>query len=72
MEKVIGVIAIESGEILNHASASIPGDYHTLCGLSLTDDLFERVDIPRKSKITCQNCFCIWSESLRFRENDFA
>ncbi len=71
MRKVVAVREIMTGEVTYHASASLPGDYHTLCGLSLTDDIFEQAKAPYRVKVMCLRCRLVWEEAKRFRVCDF-
>ncbi|CAM5570219.1 hypothetical protein [Eoetvoesiella caeni] len=51
--KVIGSHEHDTGTILFHAEAELPGNYHTLCGISLDDDLFEPIEPPIDQKVNC-------------------
>lgn len=70
--KVVGAYRPETGETTWHAAAALPGNYHTLCGLSLDDDEHEPKTAPRGQKIECAACFAVFTETRRFRVSDFA
>lgn len=69
---VVGSISNETDEVIYHEAGGTAG-YHTLCGLSLDDDLFRAVeeDIPRRQRITCRQCFSVWQEARSLRATDF-
>lgn len=68
---VIGSKAVETGEVVWHASATMPADYHTLCYLSLNDDQFEQVEPTKGQKVECEHCKAVWLQAKRFKSQDF-
>jgi hypothetical protein len=54
-----------------HAEANMPGNYHTLCSLSLDDDLQESVEPQGGQKVTCVACRNAFMEAKRFKASDF-
>lgn len=67
---VVGVREAETGKVRVCAKADMPGNYHTLCGCSLDDDMF--VEAPtRLKKVTCEGCFAVWREAQLFKRSDF-
>jgi hypothetical protein len=71
MASIIGAQSTESGELTWHAAAALTGNYHTLCGLSLDDDLTDPVAPERGQKITCHACKVTHSEASKFKLSDF-
>lgn len=69
--KLVTARDVDTGETHTHARANLPGDYHTLCGLSLSDDQLEEVPTEGVTKIECVICHAVWAEALRFRRSDF-
>ena len=66
---VIGARPVEGGPTEWHGQASV-GNYQTLCGLSLDDDLFAAV--PGNHRITCPQCRATWLAARSIRAVDFA
>lgn len=71
MSTVVGARDTQTGKIVWHAAAEMPGAYQTLCCVSLIDDLFESVEPARGQKIKCIFCWQAWTEAKRFRKTDF-
>jgi hypothetical protein len=71
VSKIIGSKDVATEEIIYHASCDPSGNYDTLCGVSLSDDMFEPVHPSRGQKITCDHCYRIWLESRRYKASDF-
>ena len=69
---VIGSKEVETGEIVFHAKAAIPGDYPTLCGVSLNDSMFEEVEAKDTQKITCTHCWALFNAAKNFKVSDFS
>lgn len=69
--KVVGAREVETGDTSWHASANINANYHTLCGISLDDDLHEPIPAQRGQKIDCVHCKNVVIEASRFKMSDF-
>lgn len=71
--RVIAVRCTEDGEVSWHAEGDPGANYHTLCGLSLDDDLFEKVPAAtRQHKISCATCRTVFELAMTFRRAQFA
>lgn len=68
MQKIIGAIEHETGNIEYHAH--IGGEY-TLCGTAIDGDMFSVVDVPDGQKIDCKTCRHMFEDARRFRASDF-
>lgn len=68
----IGVRDVGGGRVSICASVDPGGNYQTLCGNSVDDDMMEEVIIPSNARITCGACRRIWAEAKRFKPSDFA
>lgn len=63
----------QEGKVTTHAAADPTGaGYGTLCGLSLSDDEFQQVDIPDSRRIDCETCKAFWQAARLFKASDFA
>lgn len=67
--QVVG--ALIDGEVTWHADANSGANYHTLCGLSLDDDIASKVPAKRGQKINCEMCRQAWDAARLFRSKDF-
>lgn len=71
MRAAIGSVDVDSKERIVHQACGIAG-YHTLCGISLNDDMFESFKPKAGAKINCVMCHAIWEESKRLCYDDFS
>ena len=68
----VGVRCLEDGgSVRVCAEANMPGNYHTLCGVSLDDDQFEAAPIPESKRIDCNDCKAVWLAARAFKADDF-
>ena len=70
-DAVVGAKSSEDGETTWHARAELPGNYHTVCGLSLDDDMQEAVRAPRGQKVDCTACHETWLTIRKIRAGIF-
>ncbi len=56
-----------------HIKVEMPGNYHTLCGLSLDDNEHAQGGPAYRGKSDCHMCYLTWStvQSLKLRPRDF-
>lgn len=69
-ELMVAAIDDSGAEVVVHAAAGWAG-YHTLCGLSLNDDMAHEADMPSRGKINCASCWNVYTEARKLRASDF-
>lgn len=73
--KVVGAQSTtdESAPVVWHASAHMPANLDTLCGVSLGDSDYRQVPPSGlKPKVTCEDCLKVWRQAMRFKIGDFS
>lgn len=69
--RLVAARDVDSGEISVHQSSGQAG-YDTICGVSLSDDIFEAWVVPIGGRIDCKTCKSIWLDCRNLRAADFA